>query len=89
MMMVRKSPSYRQLALVAALLLPAACATDPEVGTAVQRNVAFQAVDLDPHYAGVPMEGSDGERSAAAISRYKSGTVKAPPESTTSVTPNG
>ncbi len=77
----------RQSALVVALLLPAACAGDPAVGTAVQRNIAFQAVDLDPQYAGVPIEGGNGQRSVDAVKRYNSGTVKAPPDTITGAGP--
>ena len=84
------SANHRQMALIVALLLPAACAKDPEVGAvgiAVQRNIAFQAVDLDPHYAGIPIEGGNGQRSADAIKRYNSGTVKEPPDTSAGAGP--
>ena len=89
MMMGRNLAGHGRLALIAALLLPAACAGDPEFGTAVQRNIAFQAVDLEPRYAGVPMEGGNGERSARAIKHYEGRQGNAVPEATAGATPKG
>lgn len=60
------------------LLLPlvlAACAADTQMGAAVANNIAAQTVDLDPQYAGVPMEGSNGERATNAYRRYLKGVV--------------
>lgn len=64
------------LALVLATVLPG-CAEDPELGMVIDRTIAQQAVDMHPQYAGVPAEASNGERSAAAMARYRSGKVKA------------
>ncbi len=62
----------------ALLLLPVllgACATDPQIGAAVSNNIAAQTIDLNPQYAGVPLEGSNGERSVNAYRRYLKGVV--------------
>lgn len=62
----------------AILLIPVllgACATDPQIGAAVTNNIAAQAVDLNPQYAGVPIEGGNGERSVNAYRRYLKGVV--------------
>ncbi len=56
-------------------ILLGACATDPQIGAAVTNNIAAQTVDLNPQYAGVPMEGSNGERSVNAYRRYLKGVV--------------
>ena len=58
------------------LALLAGCAGDRDMGLVTERNVEAQVVDMHPQYAGVPIEGSSGVRSAAAISRYKAGAVK-------------
>ncbi len=57
------------------LLLAAGCATDPEFGAVYDQNLTAQVVDMNPKYAGVPMEGSNGERSSAAYRRYLKGNV--------------
>jgi len=54
-----------------------ACAGDPQMGTAVTHNMVAQVVDMDPKYAGVPMEGTNGRLSADAYNRYLKGNVKA------------
>ncbi len=59
------------------LLLAAGCATDPEFGAVYDQNLTAQVVDMNPKYAGVPMEGSNGERSTAAYKRYLKGSVRA------------
>ncbi len=60
-----------------ALLGVAGCATDKELGAVNQHNIVAQAVDLDPQYAGVPIEGGSGQLSADAVNRYRKGAVKA------------
>jgi hypothetical protein len=63
--------------LATALLLLAGCETnDPDLGMSVNRNVVSQAVDMNPRYAGVPTEGSNGKLAVAAQRRYLSGQVK-------------
>jgi len=67
--------------LTAALLIPlmAGCtANDPTFGGAVKSNYAMQVIEPDPHYEGALVEGGDGERSAAAVERYRTGKVKPP-----------
>jgi hypothetical protein len=67
------------LAVIAApvLLTLGGCATaDPQFGSAVQNNIIAHAVDLDPVYAGVPIEGGNAARSANAVRQYNNGAVK-------------
>jgi len=67
------------LALIAApvLLALGGCATaDPQFGAVVQNNIIAQAVDLDPVYAGVPIEGGNAARTANAVRQYNNGAVK-------------
>lgn len=49
---------------------------DSGLGQTVDSIIAAQAIDMEPEYAGVPMEGSNGKRSVDAFRRYKNGTVK-------------
>ena len=63
------------LFLAPALLL-AGCATDTQFGETVNRNIALQTVDMNPQYAGVPMEGTDTTRGAEAFRRYSNGQIK-------------
>lgn len=64
------------LALALAGLSVAAEAADPQLGITVQNNIALQAVDMNPRYAGAPMEGGNGQRSIDAYRRYLMGNVK-------------
>jgi hypothetical protein len=57
----------------AALLALSACETDPDLGYAVRRAVASQAVDMNPTYAGLPIEGGSGVRAIDAQRRYLKG----------------
>ncbi len=67
-----------RLAAIALPLLLAACATqDPQLGLNVQTNALAQIIDLDPVYAGVPIEGGSGERQVDAVRRYNKGKVTA------------
>jgi hypothetical protein len=60
-----------------ALLLLGGCATsDPQFGAVVQNNIIAQVVDLDPVYAGIPVEGGNAARTAAGVRRYNDGAVK-------------
>lgn len=59
------------------LLSLGACATDPEFGATVNHNVVAQAVDMDPQYAGVPIEGTNVQRAVDSYRRYLKGNVKA------------
>ena len=62
-----------------------ACATDPktgdfvqyEFGDAVKQTMMAQVVDPDPEYETLVPE-SSGERSSAAIKRYREGNVTQP-----------
>lgn len=49
---------------------------DPGFGIIVDSNIVAQVVDMNPEYAGVPMEGGNGQRSIDAYRRYQSGNVK-------------
>lgn len=60
----------------AALLGAPAQAQDRGLGLVVQNNVNAQVVDLDPDYAGVPIEGGDGLKADTAITRYRTGRVQ-------------
>lgn len=61
----------------APIVLLAGCTTaDREFGGVVQHNIVAQVVDLEPQYAGVPIEGGSGERSVDAVKRYNKGAVK-------------
>ena len=67
-----------RFAAVALPLLLAGCATpDPQLGLNVQTNALAQIVDVDPVYAGVPIEGGSGERQVEAVRRYNKGKVTA------------
>lgn len=64
--------------LLAAAAALAGCATPVrDLGLSVQNNIVAQVVDLEPVYAGVPIEGSSGRRAADAVKRYNDGAVKA------------
>ena len=85
--------SSRLLLAAPALLLLGACDTvypasqsiDPGLGEAVKYNAAVQTIDPDPVYTAEGAQpGDNGEKGAAAVKRYRSGTVKeAKVESTT------
>jgi hypothetical protein len=49
---------------------------DNGLGETVDSIIAAQAIDMDPEYAGVPLEGGNGKRSVDAYRRYQSGNVK-------------
>ena len=69
---------HRRFAAVALPLLLAGCATpDPQLGLNVQTNAVAHIIDLDPVYAGVPIEGGSGERHVDAVRRYNKGKVTA------------
>lgn len=74
---MRKTPPGVVYLMTLALLL-AGCATenDPEFGAITQHNVVAHVVDLEPQYAGVPIEGGSGERSVDSVKRYNKGAVK-------------
>lgn len=60
-----------------ALLALVGCATaDPQFGSVVQNNIIAQAVDLDPVYAGVPIEGGNAARTVEGVRRYNTDAVK-------------
>jgi hypothetical protein len=67
----------KQIPAILLLLAVGACATDQELGATINHNIVTQVVDMDPKYAGTPMEGSNGKRSVAAYQRYLNGNVKA------------
>jgi type IV pilus biogenesis protein CpaD/CtpE len=67
------------LLLLAHLPLLVACTpNDPTLGGSLRHNYALQVIDPDPHHQGNEMEGGDGARSAAAVQRYRTDTVKQP-----------
>lgn len=63
---------------VLALLLPGCMPVDPGFGETHRANIERQVVDPDPQYADVDVEGGNGERSAAAVTRYQQGQVTQP-----------
>lgn len=70
------TPFLPRFALIALPLLLAGCATqDPQLGLNVQTNALAQIIDLNPVYAGVPIEGGAGERQVEAVRRYNKGKV--------------
>lgn len=60
-------------AALSLLALSACETTDPDLGYAVNRAVVSQAVDMNPSYAGLPIEGSNGVRALDAQRRYLKG----------------
>lgn len=66
-----------RLSCLFAVLLLAACTHDPQFGSVVQNNIVAHVVDLEPVYAGTPIEGSSGERSVEAVRRLNKGNAKA------------
>ena len=75
-------------ALIPLALLLAGCAvhregdrliahnSDRHFGNTVNGNIVTQTVDMNPQYAGVPIEGGSGQRSVDAVRRYMQGNVK-------------
>lgn len=59
-------------------VLSACTPYDAGLGENVKHNMAVQVINPDPQYTGDPMEGSSGDRAAAAAERYRKGTVKEP-----------
>jgi hypothetical protein len=59
-----------------ALMLGGCATSDPQFGAVVQNNVIAQVVDLDPVYAGIPIEGGNAARTVAGVKRYNDGAVK-------------
>jgi hypothetical protein len=67
------------MALAGASLLVAGCTpADVRFGEATSWNKAQQIINPDPNYEGEVMEGGSGERAAAAVQRYETGTVTQP-----------
>lgn len=62
--------------LVALALLAGCTTADPDLGLNVQTNALVQIIDVNPVYAGIPIEGGSGERQVDAIKRYNKGAVK-------------
>ena len=77
--------SFKLIGLVPAALLLGACDTvypvsqsiDPGLGESVKYNAAIQTIDPDPVYTAEGAQpGDNGEKGAAAVKRYRTGTVK-------------
>jgi hypothetical protein len=49
---------------------------DSGLGQTVDSIIAAQTIDMEPEYAGVPLEGGNGKRSTDAYRRYQSGNVR-------------
>ena len=64
------------LILVLAAIATPAAAIDRGLGLVTQNNLAAMAVDLNPAYAQVKIEGGAGTVADGAISRYRDGKVK-------------
>lgn len=72
--MFRLATSLLILALMVSVAGPVT-ATDKGLGLTVQNNLAAMVVDLNPSYANVKIEGGDGNRADAAMTRYRTGRV--------------
>ena len=77
--------SSKLLLAAPAVLLLSACDTvypasqsiDPGLGEAVKYNAAVQTIDPDPVYTAEDAQpGDNGEKGAASVKRYRTGTVK-------------
>ena len=79
--MYKFATSLLLVALMISLAGPAAAddkqVSDKGLGLVVQNNIAAMAVDLTPSYANVKIEGSDGLLADGALTRYRTGRVKA------------
>jgi len=64
--------------LLTGLALPACTPNDVTFGGALKHNYAMQVIDPDPTYAGDAVAAGSGVRAAAAMERYRKGTVKEP-----------
>lgn len=69
---------FASIAFLAAgiMAMPVSAAPDPQLGAAVQTNIAAMAVDLNPNWAGVPMEGANGLLGERAYRRYRLDATK-------------
>jgi hypothetical protein len=56
-------------------LAAAAGARDRTLGLSVQNNIVAMAVDLNPSYAGILIEGGTGALAESAMTRYRTGRV--------------
>lgn len=63
---------------LSSLAMAACTPNDPTMGGAVRHNYALQVIDPDPQYAGTPIEGTFGDKGAAAMERYRTDKVKPP-----------
>ncbi len=66
----------RTLSILALLALAGCATSDPQFGAVVQNNIIAQVVDLEPVYAGVPIEGGNAARATDVVRRYNNGAVK-------------
>jgi hypothetical protein len=66
----------RTLPILALLALGGCATSDPQFGAVVQNNIIAQTVDLDPVYAGIPIEGGNAARTVDGLRRYNGGAVK-------------
>jgi hypothetical protein len=74
--MTRIGNKLRRLAWASGPLLLAGCVNEPPIGQVVQHNILAQVVDMDPQYAGVPIEGGNGQRTVDAIRRYNAAAAR-------------
>lgn len=74
--MFKIATSLLFVALMVSLAAPATSA-DKGLGLVTQNNVAAMSVDLTPSYAGVKIEGSSGILADTAVTRYRTGQLKA------------
>lgn len=69
----------RIVSLALLSLATTACTpNDVTLGGAVRHDIAMQTIDPDPVYKGSEMEGGAGTHAAAALERYRKGTVRQP-----------
>lgn len=83
--------SFKLIAAAGAIALLAGCApVDPGLGEAVKYNALAQTVDPDPIYRpDGALPGASGDTAAAALDRYRKGTVKQPVSQTTTTSVSG
>ena len=74
--MLRIATSLLLVALMISVAAPVT-AQDRGLGLVTQSNVAAMAVDLTPSYANVKIEGGDGMLADSAVTRVRTGNVKA------------
>ncbi len=69
---------WTKLSLVVLPIVAGCTPNDPTLGGSVRTVYAQQVINPEPQQQTDQIEGSDGQRSAAAVDRYRKGSVKQP-----------